>query len=77
MVRDGQFAAFRVVQGHHGLEPAGDGIGQVGDQAARLRLDDELLSAPRAKTEAVHCAGQDLPVHEPRRQASSGRRAGA
>ena len=54
MVRAGQLPALGVVQGDHGLEPAGDGVGHVGNQVARLRLDDEALSAPRAEADPVH-----------------------
>ena len=58
MVGAGQLPALGVVEGDHGLEPAGDGIGHVGDQVARLRADDQALAAPRAETDAVHFRGE-------------------
>jgi hypothetical protein len=58
----GDFFSLAVVKREHGLEPAGHGIGDEGDQLPRESGDDEPLAFAGGKTVAVHLAGGDLAV---------------
>ena len=40
----GDFFALGIGERHGGLEPAGDGVGDVGDELARLGGEDEALA---------------------------------
>ena len=57
---------FGVVQRQHGLEPAGHGVGQVGDQLPRGGGDDQPLALAGVEGEAVDVAGHDLAVDDHR-----------
>ena len=46
------FLAVRVVQHQHGLEPAGHGVGDIGDQLPRLGGDDQPLALARPRTDS-------------------------
>ena len=54
---------FGVVKGHHGLEPAGNGIRDERDQLPRVGGDDQPLALAGLEAIAVHLAGSDLAVH--------------
>jgi len=68
VVREGNFVTLRVVQCNRGLEPARNGVGQVGDQPPGGRRDDELLSRLCVEAEAVDVAGHDLTVEDDRQR---------
>ena len=74
----GQFRAVRFGHGHQGLEPAGDGVGEIRDQMAGLRHDEQFLASARLKMEAVRLPAKDLAIQhhgrsDKRSFASSGR----
>ena len=58
----GHLLAVGVVQRQHGLEPAGHGVGDIGDQLPRLGGDDQPLALAGREAIAVHFAGSDLAV---------------
>jgi len=55
--------AAGVAETEHGLEPAGDAVGDVGDQLPGLDGDDQTLPLRSLKTIPVHLARRDLAVH--------------
>ena len=60
----GHFVALGIVEAERGLEPAGHGVGEVGDQFARAGGDDQLLALGGLEAIAVHAAGHDLAVDD-------------
>ena len=66
MVGVRQFMALGVVKGQSRLEPAGDGVGKIGDQFPRRGGDDQLQPFAGLEPVAVHAAGQDLAVDDGR-----------
>ena len=61
VVRD--LLAVGVVKLQHGLKPAGNAVGDVGDQIPSLGGDEQALPLARRKTIPVHLARRDLAVH--------------
>ena len=59
VVAKGQLPALGVVQRQRGLEPAGDGVGQVRDQFPSGGGDDQRLALPRLEAVAVRIAGRE------------------
>jgi hypothetical protein len=60
----GEFAAAFVVERERRLEPAGHGVGEVGDERAGVGDHDDALALFRGETEAVDFARHDLTVHD-------------
>jgi hypothetical protein len=56
--------ALRIVERQRGLKPAGDGIGQIRNQAPRLHLHHEPLALPCMESKTVDVTGHDLPVQQ-------------
>ena len=61
-----QFMALGVVECQGGLEPAGHGVREIGDQFPRRGDDDQSLPLAGLEPIAVHAAGQDLAVDDGR-----------
>ncbi len=62
----GQLVPVGIVQRQRGLEPAGHGVGQVGDQFPRAGGDDQPLALSGLEAVAVRVAGREplgLPVY--------------
>lgn len=59
-----ELVAALVVEGDGGLEPAWNGVGEIGDELAGAGLDDELLALGGEKAELVDVAGENLAVNE-------------
>ena len=55
--------AVRVAERQHGLEPAGYGVGDVGDQLPRGRGDNQMPALPRLEAIPVDFSRCDLSVH--------------
>ena len=60
----GQLVAPGVQELEGGLEPARDGVGQVGNQPPRADGGDQARALGGLEAEAVHVAGHDLSVHD-------------
>ena len=63
-----QFMALGVVKRQGGLEPAGHGVGKIGDQFPRRGHDHQPHPLAGLKPIAVHAAGQDLAVNDGRQR---------
>ena len=55
----GQLFSLGVVERQRGLEPAGHGVGQVGDQLPRAGGDDQSLALAGLEAVAVGVAGRE------------------
>ncbi len=62
------FLPLRVVERQHRLEPAGHGVGNVGDQLPRLDAGHQALALAGLEAIAVHAAERDLAVHRARQR---------
>ena len=58
------FPARGIGESEGGLKPAGDGVGDVGEQFARLGGDHDVLALGGLEAIASDAAGGDLPVDE-------------
>ena len=69
----GQLLALGVVERQGGLEPAGHGVGQVGDQLPCAGGHDQALALAGLEAIPVHAAGHDLAVDDDRQRDTSSR----
>ena len=58
--------AVCVMQHQHGLEPAGHGVGDIGDQLPRPGSDDQPLALARYEAIPVNFPGSDLAIQRTR-----------
>ena len=63
-LRGGQRDSLGILDRHDGFKPAGDGIGQIGDEIAGLRDKDQALPPDGMKNITVGLARQNLPVED-------------
>ena len=63
-----QFLSAGVAEPQNGLKPAGNAVGYVGDQVARLGGDCQALALGCLKTIPVHLARGNLAVHRARQR---------
>ena len=68
VVGKGEFVSIRVQQGDHRLEPAGNGISQVGNEIARLKSDHHLVTFVGLEVKFIDISRHDAPVHRGRRK---------
>ena len=61
----GHFFSLGVVERQHGLEPAGNRVGQIGHQLARTGGDREALSLPCRKAVAIGVARRERTLRPP------------
>ncbi len=55
-----QLIALRIVKRQSRLKPAGNGVGQIGDQFPRTGGDDQVLALVRLEPIPVRIAGREL-----------------